>query len=306
MNANTPLLSLDQVARKKLVLVKQIHQKAFAQSQSIHNPIDRLLAIIGFDLAIETLFKVIIGTLKPKETAETTFQKLFEQVEGALKTNQLNLPERQGVLHLHQLRNDAQHKVRYPTEIEVSECRIYIRNFLREICVLIWNEQFEKISLVDAINDEETKKYLKEAQDHILLGDEREASIKALVAFEIIVGGFADSITENVSYHGEGIVVNRSFDRQVSDADLFRAFMRTRELVTFQVIGANLQEYLRFRRYTRFVHVSIAYDGGYTANFSGPSPTPEEAEYVIEFVTNIATLIESLDNGVKNPFDRFK
>ena len=102
-------------------------------------------------------------------------------------------------------------------------------------------------------------------------------------------------------------VVSNSFDRTKPDENLFKAFTRTRDLVVLQTIGINTQEYLRYKRFTRFIHIAVMMDNNYHFGFTSDiPPTKEEAEYVLNFVTNVIVLIESLDNDVTKAYDRLQ
>ncbi|CAN5725256.1 hypothetical protein BH24ACI2_BH24ACI2_01210 [soil metagenome] len=59
------LISLDVVTRKKLILVKQIYQRALIQAQAKHSYVDCIFAVVGFDLANETVLKAVVSALNP-------------------------------------------------------------------------------------------------------------------------------------------------------------------------------------------------------------------------------------------------
>lgn len=304
MNTESGVQALDHSTRRKLILVKQIYQRALAQSQATHSAVDRLFALIGFDLAVETLLKTVFDALERKDKNDRNFPAVVEQALNALKKKNLPQPSTKNILRVHDLRNDAQHQARYPTEIELSDCRTYTRDFLSELCTTVWGQSFEAISLIDAINHEKAKELLLEAEKDFLNNDPGSVAVKSIVVFKTIVGGLANAVTERIEYSVNGIVVTESFKEPKASERVFRAFMRTRELVVFQTLGVNLQDYLRFKRYTRYIAVSLAGNGRFYSTLSGPMTTIDEAKYILEFVTNTVLLAESLDPAVARPFDR--
>jgi hypothetical protein len=205
------------------------------------------------------------------------------------------------------LRNDAQHKAKYPNETDVSDCRTYTRDFLAQTFFDVWGESFESISLVDVIQNVDIKNLLLEAEQDFAKNDYTQTVIKSMASFQIMIGGLANSITGHIDYYIDGIVVTETFREPATNRNLFTAFMRMRDITAFQVIGINLQEYLKYKRFTRFVGVSIMADDSYHANLSSDDePSKDEAEYVFNFVTNAIILIENLDEDITKAYDRFR
>lgn len=145
-------ISIDAITRKKLIIVRQLYQNAMIQSASRHSIIDRLLSVIGFDLAIETVLRAIVGSLDSSKSPADGFQALVQQCDLLLTGSGNNaIPDKANIQYIHSIRNDAQHKAKYPNEFDVSDCRTYARDFLRNVVSDFWGVDFERISLVDVI-----------------------------------------------------------------------------------------------------------------------------------------------------------
>ena len=300
------LIALDVITRKKLILVKQIYQRALIQSQAKHSAVDRIFAIVGFDLANETVLKAVVSALNPSKNLAKDFQGVLDQAENELTTQKLTIPNKVKIQYVRTLRNDAQHKAKYPNETDVNDCRTYTQDFLTRTFSDVWGESFESISLIDVIQDVEIKNHLTEAEKDFANNDYTQTIIKSMVAFQMMISGLADLITENINDFIRGFVVSHSFDRTETDEKLFNAFTRTRDLVVLQTIGINTQEYLRYKRFTRFIHIAIMMDNNYHYGFTNDiAPTKEEAEFVFNFVTNVIVLIESLYEDITEGYDWF-
>jgi len=297
---------LDVITRKKLILVKQIYQRALIQSQSAHSFVDRLLAVVGFDLANETLLKAVVSVLNPSARLANDFQGVFTQAETELTARAVTLPNRNQIKHVRNLRNDAQHRARYPNETEVSDCRVYTRDFLTQLFTDVWGESFESISLVDVLQNNVIKNHLVEAEQDFAKNDFMQTVVKSMVAFQKASDGLADSLTDSISYWIDKIVVKERFGEQKDSEKVFNAFTRTRELITLQTVGVNLQEYLKYKRLTRYISILISQSGHYeTTFFSDNKPSKEEAEIVFNFVTNSIILIENLGEDVSLAYKPF-
>jgi hypothetical protein len=300
------LISLDVITRKKLILVKQIYQRALIQSQFTHRAVDRMLAVVGFDLANETVLKTIAVTLNPTIKLKHPFPEVIKQVDDELAAQGKKLTDVTHIQYIHKIRNDAQHYAKYPSEIEVSDSRTYTRDFLMQTFSDVWGESFESISLADVIENVEIKNLLLEAEGDFAKDDFTKTAVKSMVAFQKIIGGVADLLTERVGSWSNGIVITKTSGKPESNSDILRAFIRTRELIVFQTIGINPQEFLKYKRMTNYIGIAIAQAGNYTVNFnSDRKPTEEETDYVLNFVINSVIQIEGLDEDITKAYDRF-
>ena len=165
-------LQIDQVITKKLLLVKQLYLQSLLQAKVRQSDVGRITTIVIFDLAIETMLKTITLALDPKKDPDETFEALIQQADDLMmKAGLLSLPNKTPIRHVHSIRNDAQHKARYPSDAEVNDCRTYTRDFLTAACSQIWGEQFEKISMLDLIQHEDVKAYLSQAEKSLSEND---------------------------------------------------------------------------------------------------------------------------------------
>lgn len=138
---------MDVRTLKKLILIKQIYQRALIQSQSTHRIVDRMLAVVGFDFANETTLKTVAVALNPTIQLERSFPKVRTQVESELKKQNKNLLDTIKIQDVHDVRNATQHQARYPNKIEVSDSRTYTRDFLTQAFTEIWETSFESLVL---------------------------------------------------------------------------------------------------------------------------------------------------------------
>jgi hypothetical protein len=145
---------VDTISRRKLVLVRQLYRQAEQQAETRHSVPNRIMSVIGFDLSVETLLKVIISTLDQQKSPADSFPGLLDQCDNLLSKNNLQaLPYRSHVLHVHSIRNDAQHKAKYPNETDVSDCRTYTRDFCKDVIGNIWGVSFDVLSPIEWIDD---------------------------------------------------------------------------------------------------------------------------------------------------------
>ncbi len=177
-------IPVDLITRKRLALTKQLYQQALMESASLQSQSKRIMSVIGFDLAVETGLKAVVAALTTRNPPAENFNGLIQQADDSLSKAGLNpVPDKAHIQHVHALRNDAQHKARYPNETEVSDCRTYVRDFLQKLISDVWALSFEELSLAEAIQNEEAREYLIAAEIALKDGDQKEAVVQAEMGF---------------------------------------------------------------------------------------------------------------------------
>src|SRR3989304_3179871 len=172
-------VAVDEITRKKLILVKQMYQQGVFQATRQGSRVGKVMSVVAFDLAIETVLKAAIGALDTSKLPSETFEGLIQQVDALLSTAGLPpVPDKANIRHIHSLRNDAQHKGKYPGDLEVSDCRTYARDFLEKIVADVWALSFDALSLTDAVRHATVRLHLVEAEAKLSQGD-HEAAVKA-------------------------------------------------------------------------------------------------------------------------------
>jgi hypothetical protein len=193
---------LNVITRKKLILVRQIYQRAVMQSEVLHSDFDRIMSLIAFDLASETILKAVVGALEPSKSTDKEFQGIIQQTDVLLAKNGLpEVPDKAKIQHVHGLRNDAQHKAKYPSNNDVSDSRTYTRDFLQQLVLNVWGQDFNSISLTEAILHPRIKEFLEQAELEIRNGNTVRAVARAKAGFQLamqkvkhsVVGQYTDS-----------------------------------------------------------------------------------------------------------------
>lgn len=301
------IISLDLITRKKLILVKQIYQRAVILAQTKHNNADRIFALVAFDLANETVLKAVVSALNPAKNPANDFPGIVSQAENEIAAKStLSIPDKVKIQHVRTLRNDAQHKAKYPNESDINDCRTYTRDFLTQTFLDVWGENFESFSLIDAIQKNDAKKFLIDAEKDFLINNYPQSVVKSVIAFTQSSNNLADMMTESINPFVNQIMIGGVFNKPEPSDELFTAFVRTRQLVVFQSIGINTQEYLKYIRLTRFVYTDVREDGSYDFNFgSNHIFTKDEVGFILNFVTESILLIESIDDDVTQAYNHY-
>ncbi len=170
---------VDTITQRKLVLVKQLFLKAEAESRYRFNISNRIMSLIGFDLTVETLLKTIISFYNDQSSLPEQFNGLIQACEDIIKKHGIEaIPYKRNLSFQHGIRNDAQHKAKYPNETDILECMIVTKDFCTDLFNQIWDINFESFSLIDLIEDKLVLKILK--QSYCLISDGKYVNSLAL------------------------------------------------------------------------------------------------------------------------------
>jgi hypothetical protein len=282
----------DLIAHRKLVLVKQLFQHAIVQSHHYSTP-SRILAIITFDLASETLLKAVVGSLDPSKQPSDDFNGLIQQAEQLLKkTSAAAIADLPKIRHVHSLRNDAQHKAKYPSSTDVQDARTYTRDFLSALCVVVWGINFEAISLTDLIQNARVKKHLEDAEKALASANFKVAVEQAAVGLHYTLAYVQSAVSGRLAFKESG----SSF----ASRDIRAALERMQRTLTCVALGLNYADYVKFRQLSPVVHFAPSdpiIDWGRAVTIDQP-----EAEFVVLTVVDAVLQIEERVGDIEKPF----
>jgi len=296
--------SPDPIAHRKLALSKQLYQHAVNQAAR-HAVGSRVLAIIAFDLATETLLRTVVTSLAPDKTPADGFSGLLQQVESVLAGAGLGaLPDKANILHVHGFRNDAQHKARYPSVSDVNDARTYTRDFLDKLAVTVWGLQFDAITLVDLVQNDTVRTYLRAAETAFAASDYVQAAQHAAIATHWTLERVQQPFVGRLPGFIGGIEVTSSTGRR-SDFDaraVLRSIELTQETVLWLALGLDVADVVRFWRLAG--HVYFTMDGQGHCEGTKADLSVAEAEFVMALAIDLAYQVESRVGDIEKPFGR--
>lgn len=298
------LMSPDPIAHRKLALSKQLYQHAVNQAAR-HAVGSRVLAIIAFDLATETMLRTMVTAVAPSRTPADGFAGLIQQAEAAFAASSLgSLPDKANVLHVHGFRNDAQHKARYPSVTDVSDARTYTRDFLDKLATAVWGLRFDAITLVDLVQSETVRGYLRDAETAFESADlvlaAQHSAIAAHWTLEHVQRAFVGKLPGFIG----GIEVT-SHTGHRSDFDsraVLRSIEMTQETVLWLALGLDVADVVRFWRLAG--HAYFTMDGKGHCQGTKPDITTAEAEFVMALAIDLVYQVESRVGEIERPFGR--
>lgn len=291
----------DPITHRKLAIVKQLYNWGVSQGSDLAPP-SRIIAVIAFDLACESALHAAAVALNPSGTISDkfTFQQLIKQVQDGLSQANLGtLEDVSNLRHVHSIRNDAQHKAKYPNETDIGDARTYTRDFLQKLIRQVWDFQFENISLVDLIQSDQLRSLLSKAETDLHGNVLSDAAKSSAIAFAIAIGKAEPAIVGNSprapSFGNLGSLPHEFQTRISSFEDQLRrssqSFDRLQRSILCLALGINYIAYLRFESLTGRVRF---YASGNSEVFgTKKNLTREEAEFIVRFAIDATIQIES-------------
>lgn len=284
-------ITLDVITRKKLILVRQLYQRAALLAEAEHSYVDRIMALIGFDLTNETVLKAVVGGIDPSKTPSGDFQGIIRQADAALAAASLPMvPDQPKIQYVRSLRNDAQHKAKYPNETDVSDCRTYTRDFLQQLVSNVWGIDFNFISLTEIIQHPKLKDFLSKAEAELEKGEYTEAAFQSIAGFNLALNGIKSSIV-GFTYLGAEVSL-----------DIEEAINSIKDVLVLPIIGLDYRNYTKYKRLTSHLTVHFMADGAMETNIGGPEPSADDAAFIVNYVVDSVVQIESFVGDIERPF----
>jgi chlorite dismutase len=296
-------LAVDLITRKKLFLTKLLFQQAVVQATSSHSDVSKIMAVIGFDLAAETALKIVVSTLEPRKAPADSFQALVQQADNLLNSQGLtSVPDKANVQHVHSLRNDAQHKAKYPNESDVEDCRTYVRDFLQKLLLDVWELSLERMSLTDIVQYQQVKDYLIAAETALNAGEHNEALIKSELGFSTALGLIKAAVVGRMDPYANPNLNYASWDK--SHPSTYALLETLRDHIVRATVGLGFSDYMRYQQIINSVIQSMASfgDGKYEVAVTGRTVSVKDAEFVVAYAVNSVIQIESIAGDLAMPF----
>lgn len=299
-------LTVDLITRKKLILVRQLYQRAVTQSLLSQSYVDRILSLIGFDLAVETLLKIVFSSLNTVKDADNAFHILITSTDELLIQAGLPpLPDKAKIKHVHSLRNDAQHKAKYPNETDVGDCRTYVRDFLQQVISNVWGLSLESISLADIVQHPKVKEYLEQAEVELENGEYMKAIIQAEAGFEMTMTLIRSSVVGTMP-NAQAFVMLDTFGKTVNSNAAVQVLNNMQETMLLFVVGLEFNTFVHYKQIIRSFLGPISFWGKewrYQINIlSSKTPSQQDTEFAVAYAINGVVQIESRMGDTTTPF----
>lgn len=246
---------------------------------------------------------MVVSTLEPAKIPADSFQSILQQADKLLTDRKLNsVPDKANIQHVHSLRNDAQHKAKYPSITDVEDCRTYVRDFLQKLLLDVWGLSLETMSLTDIIQHQEVKDYLIAAETALGAGEHNEALIKSEAGFSTALGLIKAAVVGRMDPNANPNLNYVSWDK--SHASTYALLETMRDHIVRVTVGLNFSDYMQHKQIVGSVIQGMAFFGGgkYQVAVTGKQVSAKDAEFVVAYAVNGVIQIESVVGSLATPF----
>ncbi|MEW6048563.1 MAG: hypothetical protein AB1609_19165, partial [Bacillota bacterium] len=203
-------------------------------------------------------------------------------------------PYKSELERLRRIRDRVQHDGMIPSEEEARSAVTHVQAFARDALRVALGMEFEEVTLVSAITDDETKAHLEEAEQAYRTGDYPKAVTKAAIAFTVAWerfrhGGRSRAWGERVVRslaraleHWLERVVGHGLPLIFSSVEVRYALDSLVEPVELALYGIPLPAYLRFAAIIPDIGITVG--GTPRVSVVGSwNPGRDDASYAIDF-----------------------
>ena len=291
----------NQITNKKLILIKQLYQRAIILSGREHSMVDRIMALIAFDLTIETVLKTVIVSLDTSKTPHDSFPVIIKQANDLLVSkSMMAIPDQGHIQHMHSLRNDAQHKARYPNKTDLDDCRIYVRDILKTFINNVYGINFETITQTELINNKEIRQYLANAEEYFENEDFKKASEWANVGLQRAIDYAGKPYVGKPMQNIFAQIATIDLGEIEENRDTTIALERIQNTVRHLALGLNYSDQVRFNKIAGTVRFALG--GNHKVHSMKDQISKDEAEFVLSFSIDAIVQIESHVGDLEKPF----
>jgi hypothetical protein len=173
-DAETPTPEERLIARRRLLLVKQLYQHALGHAE-IPGAINKMIAVHNFHNAIEITLRAVLleHGVRPEKELNIDFESMLNEVP---KVKGKGVPLRQQLRTLNQKRNHVQHAASEPPDSDMAEWKAFTANFLSIAFTRYFDVDFATVSAVGLVEDPRLRTLLEHSARHLHAGEAKEAA----------------------------------------------------------------------------------------------------------------------------------
>jgi len=283
---------MDDVVTKRIVLAKEFHLNGIELGRN-NDPLSKMMAVHNFHIGIEIAVKSILlkYEIRNEKTLNIDFESMLNEVNKhqEFRDKGLQIPYRQEIRNLNQMRNLVQHHVMEPDQSTMDDWRLFSSRFLTRVFKEYFDVDFEKVNRISFVADSVLRKFLNAALEHVSEEKYYSASCLAAAAFEYS----SLSISSFIPDSSASFFVSSSLRHSSFDFDgLQRAFKDTHKRIDqaehFSALlasGLKLSDYKKYKDFSPFVTIMAGGNPHFETN-SSKQFTAESSAWLVQFVTS--------------------
>ena len=286
---------------KRLSFIKSFYQ--FAREQSKLPPPQNFISVLMFHDSVE-LFLHLSAEYLDANLDNINFMKYFNRIDEKLENQ--NLTQKAAINTLNKERVSLKHYNLYPNPDNIEMHRVNTQNFFNENCPVIFGIEFDEVSLLNLIQDEEVKETLEKAQNEFNDNQYKESLENIAIAFQILL----ENYEENKKVYGRSpfdigsdlefdMAFRRNYPTELEGLySLEKTIQKIQDVLKIIILNLDYRKYLKFRLLTPDKVIYAKNVRFSTIWFSGRGEMDfkkEDVQYCINFVIESALKLYGFD-----------
>lgn len=175
---------------KRLAFAKYLIERG--NQESVNSEPLSSIALLNYHDAMEFIFDLVLED-KGINTNKLTFMQYFDKVNEWLRTNGKDeISLRPSLVKLKDRRVNLKHKGLFPSKTDIEESKFTANNLFEELCKNVYGLDAQKISLVELIENQRVKAFIKEAINSYD-SDQKKSIEKISLSFEFLLRDYEQS-----------------------------------------------------------------------------------------------------------------
>ena len=289
---------MDPIILQRLSFIKYLFSVAQYQSHQ-PEPICNV-SILSFHDSVELFLQLALQRLNISKESRS-FIEYWEVIDKAEKG--IKLSQKESMKKLNKARVSLKHYGILATKLDIESYRATTLAFFDENCPIIFNINFDEVSLIDSITYERPRELLKKAKNQYENGLMNDALLSTGLSFSYLISEFEKSRTVRYKSpfnigksmlpirsdwfgHGSQTHDIKQFMSNVSDS-----ITAIQEVLRLLCFGIDFKKYAKFR--TLVPSIKFAMDGTphYYINHELPLEK-EDFEFCISFIVEAAIKLQ--------------
>jgi len=285
---------------RRLSFVKYLYALAVEQSKK-PEPL-AAVSILMFHDSIELFFQIASEYLNVK-TDKASFMDYFEILEKKIGKE---LAQKESMRRLNKSRVALKHHGTLPSKLDIEAMRASTTNFFNENTEIIFDFEFNDLSLAILVNCVEARENLELANKHIKEGKLNDSLVCIAIAFQQIIDNYETTkfslYNNSPLFFGEPLTFESSYfikpenQRLASFIDKVKSSVEAMQsAIKVMSLGLDYRKYAKFKILTPCVFRTAS--GRYTVEIDSRKEniTVEDSKFCYDFVIESAIKIQDFE-----------
>lgn len=197
---------MKQIFIKRLTFIKYLFESGKNQSYQ-PEPMNGL-SVLSFHDAVELFLQLCLEKLNISKRG-IRLMEYFDIIDNKLRQKGTRLSQKESIRRLNDARGNMKHRGIIPSKLDIESFRATTWAFFVDNCPLIFDINFDDISLIILVSFKQSKEYLEKAQSSFEKGQIEDCLTNLALSFEYLMINFEDDIRKKLKHKSKLLFLER-------------------------------------------------------------------------------------------------